>query len=76
MYLCPPPPPPHINTTLKDDNMCYHAHSYYRQPPTKIVGKVEHNRLDFDYISKDLIYRYVLCIYAPPLHPISMLKYY
>jgi len=39
------------------------------QSPTKIVGKVEHNHLDFDYISKDLIYGYVLCIYGPPSTP-------
>ena len=39
------------------------------QPPTKIVGKVEDDHLDFDYISKDLIYRYVLCIDGPPSTP-------
>ena len=40
------------------------------QPPTKIVGKVEDDRLDFDYISKDLIYigMHYVFMGSPPPH--------
>ena len=39
------------------------------QPQTKIVGKVENERLDFNNISIDLIYRYTQSVYEPPSTP-------